>query len=145
MATQPQTPTLGPPGTLGPAARTRNAAPGLNVLLVEDNPGDARLIREMLAEASHTPTCLVHRDRLGSALQRLREPGIDAVLLDNMAATQLREAVELVGGRAVVEASGGVSLSNVNEIAATGVDVISVGWITHSAPVLDLGMDVPVG
>ena len=82
MATQPQTPTLGPPGTLGPAARTRNAAPGLNVLLVEDNPGDARLIREMLAEASHTPTCLVHRDRLGSALQRLREPGIDAVLLD---------------------------------------------------------------
>jgi signal transduction histidine kinase/DNA-binding NarL/FixJ family response regulator len=56
--------------------------PGLSVLLVEDNPGDARLIREMLAEASHTPTRLVHLDHLGAALQRLREPGIDVVLLD---------------------------------------------------------------
>jgi nicotinate-nucleotide pyrophosphorylase len=45
-------------------------------------------------------------------------------------------------GRAAVEASGGVSLANVNEIASTGVDLISVGWITHSAPILDLGMDV---
>jgi len=65
----------------------------------------------------------------------------DAVLLDNMNPAQLAEAVKIVGGRAITEASGGVSLENVAAIAASGVDLISIGWLTHSAPVLDIGLD----
>jgi nicotinate-nucleotide pyrophosphorylase (carboxylating) len=67
---------------------------------------------------------------------------VDAVLLDNMDAATLARAVKLVGGRIVTEASGRVGESTVREIAATGVDYISSGWITHSAPILDLGLDV---
>jgi len=70
------------------------------------------------------------------------EPGVDAVLLDNMTPAQMREAVRMVNGRALVEASGRIRLENVNAVAATGVDLISAGWITHSAPALDLGLDV---
>ena len=60
-----------------------------------------------------------------------------------MSPAQLAEAVEMVGGRAITEASGGVSLDNVAQIAASGVDLISIGWLTHSAPVLDIGLDFP--
>jgi nicotinate-nucleotide pyrophosphorylase (carboxylating) len=63
------------------------------------------------------------------------------VLLDNMDVTVLRQAVEMVGGRALTEASGGVNLETVRAIAETGVDLISVGALTHSAPILDLGLD----
>jgi nicotinate-nucleotide pyrophosphorylase (carboxylating) len=56
----------------------------------------------------------------------------------------LREAVALVGGRAVTEASGGITPANAAEVAATGVDVISLGWLTHSAPALDVALDVVV-
>jgi nicotinate-nucleotide pyrophosphorylase (carboxylating) len=66
---------------------------------------------------------------------------IDAVLLDNMSPKQLQEAVRIVGGRVVTEASGGVTADNVAAIAACGVDVISVGALTHSAPALDIGLD----
>ena len=66
---------------------------------------------------------------------------IDVVLLDNMPPATLKLAVEKVAGRFVTEASGGVTLSTIAAIAATGVDVISVGWITHSAPILDIGLD----
>jgi nicotinate-nucleotide pyrophosphorylase (carboxylating) len=65
----------------------------------------------------------------------------DRVLLDNMRPEVLREAVRMVGGRIVTEASGGVTRENIREIAETGVDVISVGWITHSAPQLDIALD----
>ena len=68
--------------------------------------------------------------------------GVDAVLLDNMTPEQLREAVRRVNGRAVTEASGGITLASVQAVAASGVDIISVGWLTHSAPILDLGLDV---
>jgi nicotinate-nucleotide pyrophosphorylase (carboxylating) len=81
-------------------------------------------------------------EQLDEALALLPTLPIDAVLLDNMSVETLKKAVDKVGGRIVTEASGGVTLKNVNEIAATGVDVISVGWITHSAPVLDIGVDV---
>jgi nicotinate-nucleotide pyrophosphorylase (carboxylating) len=70
--------------------------------------------------------------------------GADIVLLDNMTPDQLREAVARIGGRMLAEASGGVTLANVKEIAETGVDMISTGWITHSAPVLDLGLDIEI-
>ncbi len=66
---------------------------------------------------------------------------IDAVLLDNMTPETLRKAVKLVDGRMTTEASGGVNLDTVRAIAETGVDLISVGALTHSAPVLDLGLD----
>jgi nicotinate-nucleotide pyrophosphorylase (carboxylating) len=63
-------------------------------------------------------------------------------MLDNFTVEQLREGVALIGGRAIVEASGGVNLDTVAAIAQTGVDVISVGALTHSARALDLGLDV---
>jgi nicotinate-nucleotide pyrophosphorylase (carboxylating) len=69
------------------------------------------------------------------------DAGADAVLLDNMAPARLREAVTLARGRAVTEASGGVNIGNVREIAQTGVDVISVGALTHSAPCADIALD----
>ncbi len=68
--------------------------------------------------------------------------GADAVLLDNMVPAMLREAVAMVGGRAVTEASGGITPQTAPAIAETGVDLLSVGWLTHSAPVLDLGLDI---
>ena len=67
---------------------------------------------------------------------------VDAVLLDNMPPGLLKQAVTLVAGRCHTEASGGITLANVREIAATGVDSISLGWLTHSAKSLDLGLDI---
>ena len=77
-------------------------------------------------------------------LDQLREAlslGVDAVLLDNMGPELLREAVALVDGRAVTEASGRITPATAPAIAATGVDLISIGWLTHSASVLDIGLD----
>jgi nicotinate-nucleotide pyrophosphorylase (carboxylating) len=71
--------------------------------------------------------------------------GVDAVLLDNMTIEQLRRAVDLTGGRAVTEASGRITPETAPAIAATGVDLISIGWLTHSAPVLDIGLDFRPG
>ena len=68
--------------------------------------------------------------------------GVDAVLLDNMDPETLACAVRTVGGRAVTEASGRITAETIGAVAASGVDLISVGSITHSAPVLDLGLDV---
>jgi nicotinate-nucleotide pyrophosphorylase (carboxylating) len=69
------------------------------------------------------------------------DAGADVIMLDNMQPVELRQAVQLVGGRAVTEASGGVTLDTVRTIAQTGVDWISVGALTHSAPALDLALD----
>ncbi|MGI8402152.1 MAG: carboxylating nicotinate-nucleotide diphosphorylase [Gemmatimonadaceae bacterium] len=69
------------------------------------------------------------------------DAGADVIMLDNMSLTEMREAVKLVEGRAVVEASGGVTLETVKAIAETGVNWISVGALTHSAPALDLALD----
>jgi nicotinate-nucleotide pyrophosphorylase (carboxylating) len=66
----------------------------------------------------------------------------DAILLDNMDPDTLARAVRQIGGQATTEASGRVTLDTAPAIAASGVDLISVGWITHSAPILDLGLDV---
>jgi nicotinate-nucleotide pyrophosphorylase (carboxylating) len=77
-------------------------------------------------------------DQLAEAL----EVGVDAVLLDNMTPETMRRAVAMVDGRAIIEASGRISLETAPAIAATGVDLISSGWITHSAPILDLGLDI---
>ena len=66
---------------------------------------------------------------------------VDAVLLDNMTLEDLRRAVAMVGDRAITEASGRIAPATAAQVAATGVDLISVGWLTHSAPVLDIGLD----
>jgi len=78
-----------------------------------------------------------------ATLDELREAldaGVSRILLDNMSTADLREAVELAGGRAELEASGGITLDNVREVAETGVDYISVGALTHSAPALDVSL-----
>jgi nicotinate-nucleotide pyrophosphorylase (carboxylating) len=69
----------------------------------------------------------------------------DVILLDNMSCDEMRGCVELVGGAAIVEASGGITLANVREVAETGVDWISIGALTHSAPALDLALDFRAG
>ena len=74
-------------------------------------------------------------------LQEAMTLPVDAVLLDNMGHDILRQAVEIVGGRAITEASGRIRPDTAPAIAATGVDLLSVGWLTHSAQVLDIGLD----
>ena len=83
----------------------------------------------------------VEADTLEQAEQAARA-GADVILLDNMPLALLRAAVQLVGGRAKTEASGGVNLSNVRAIAETGVDFISVGALTHSARAVDIALDL---
>ena len=78
-------------------------------------------------------------------LKEALEGGADIILLDNMNVDEIRSCVEVVGGRALVEASGGVTLDNVRAIAATGVDYISIGRLTHSAPSLDISLEVGEG
>ena len=75
-------------------------------------------------------------------LDEVLEVGADAILLDNMSPDTLAEAVRRVNKRALTEASGRVTVATAPAIAAAGVDLISTGWITHSAPILDLGLDV---
>jgi nicotinate-nucleotide pyrophosphorylase (carboxylating) len=82
----------------------------------------------------------VEADTLAQVAQAVAA-GADVIMLDNMPPVRLRQAVRLVAGRALTEASGGVNLKTVRAIAATGVDYISVGAITHSARAVDIGLD----
>ncbi len=80
------------------------------------------------------------------SIEQLREALLekpDVILLDNMNPAQLAEAVKIVDGRAITEASGGVSLETAAAVAASGVDLIAIGWLTHSAQTLDIGLDFP--
>jgi nicotinate-nucleotide pyrophosphorylase (carboxylating) len=96
-----------------------------------------------IARLSHTTHVEVEVDRLDQ-IEAVLAAGIGTIMLDNFSLDDLRRGVEQVGGRATVEASGGVSLETVRAIAETGVDVISVGALTHSARALDLGLDVRI-
>ena len=98
-------------------------------------------VRACRANAGHLVKIEVEVDTLSQLREALETP-IDAVLLDNMTPDELREAVELVDGRVLTEASGTVTAEKIVAIAASGVDLISSGWITHSAPALDLGLDI---
>ena len=91
----------------------------------------------------HTTHIEVEVDRLDQ-IEPVLAAGVDTIMLDNFSLEDLRTGVAQVAGRAVVEASGGVSLETVRAIAETGVDVISVGALTHSARALDLGLDIRV-
>jgi nicotinate-nucleotide pyrophosphorylase (carboxylating) len=79
-------------------------------------------------------------DTLGQ-LEEALAVGADAVLLDNMTTDDLRRAVTMVGGRAITEASGRITQATALDVAATGVDLISIGWLTHSVTALDVGLD----
>ena len=93
------------------------------------------------AAVGHLVVVQLEVDHLGQIPEALAA-GVDVILLDNMGPEVLREAVELIGGRAVTEASGGITLAGAHDIAASGVDVISVGWITLSVPRLDVALDL---
>jgi nicotinate-nucleotide pyrophosphorylase (carboxylating) len=112
-----------------------------NHLVVAGGVGEA--VRRAKAAVGHLVKVEVEVTSLAEVQEAL-DAGAEVVLLDNMTPQQLREAVALVGGRAVTEASGGITPANAAEVAATGVDVISLGWLTHSAPALDVALDVVV-
>jgi nicotinate-nucleotide pyrophosphorylase (carboxylating) len=98
-------------------------------------------LREVRARIGHTVHLEVEVDRLDQ-IGAVLAAGVDTIMLDNFSVGELRDGVALVGGRASVEASGGVNLDTVRAIAETGVDLISVGALTHSTRSLDLGLDV---
>lgn len=124
----------------------RNHRTGLfDAILIKDNHivaagGLSKAVEAARAHAGHMVKLEVEVDTLEQLHEALAYD-IDAVLLDNMPPAVLREAVALVGGQILTEASGGVDLSSVRAIAESGVDLISIGALTHSAPVLDLGLD----
>lgn len=97
-------------------------------------------VQSVRASVGHLVAIEVEVDTLDQLRELLQSP-VDVVMLDNMPPIMLREAVALIDGRMTIEASGNVTLSTVRDIAKTGVDTISAGWITHSAPTLDLGLD----
>ncbi len=101
-------------------------------------------LRRARAELPHTTHIEVEVDRLEQLDAVLAADAAGTIMLDNFSLDELRRGVEVVAGRAVVEASGGITLDTIADVAATGVDVISVGALTHSVRALDLGLDVVV-
>jgi nicotinate-nucleotide pyrophosphorylase (carboxylating) len=102
------------------------------------------LTEDLLAARSalpHTTHVEVEVDRLDQ-IQAVLAAHVDTILLDNFSIEDLRTAVLQINGRALTEASGGITLDRIREIAATGVDLISVGALTHSVRALDLGLDI---
>jgi len=154
-------------GTKARIVCTRKTTPGLRILekeavrlggganhrfglddamLIKDNHialagGVGPALERARAHAGHLVKIELEVDTLDQLAEAL-EIGVDAVLLDNMDPATLRRAVAMVDGRAVTEASGRITQESAPAIAASGVDLISSGWITHSAPILDLGLDV---
>jgi nicotinate-nucleotide pyrophosphorylase (carboxylating) len=155
-----------PPGSRTRITDTRKTTPGLRALeryavrcggghnhrddlssavLIKDNhiaaAGGVRIaIERARAHAPHTSRIECEVESF-EQLEEALEAGVDVVLLDNFDDAMLARAVEKVAGRAMVEVSGGVTLERVGAIAAAGVDVISAGELTHSAPAVDLALD----
>lgn len=152
-------------GTKATILDTRKTAPGLRTLdklAVQLGGGqnhrtglfDMVLIKDNHIDFAGSITAAVHRVRAGGTtlpievetrtLENVREAldlGVERILLDNMSAETMRQAVELTNGRAKLEASGNVTLENVFEVARTGVDYISVGALTHSPRVFDVSLE----
>ena len=112
-------------------------------VITADGTGLTEALRRAMTRLPHTTHVEVEVDRVDQ-IEPVLAAGVDTIMLDNFSLDDLRRGVALVGNRATVEASGGVSLESVRAIAETGVDVISVGALTHSAPSLDLGLDLVV-
>ncbi len=116
-----------------------------DAILIKDNHvaacgGVGEAVRRARAAAGHLTMVEVEIDGLDQLAEAL-EAGPDVIMLDNFSLADLRQAVTVTAGRVTLEASGGVDLTTVRAIAETGVQVISVGALTHSAPVLDIGLD----
>lgn len=119
-----------------------------DAILIKDNHiavagGVAAALRAAKQKIGHLVKIEIEVDTLDQLHEALSE-GVDVVLLDNMSIPQLAEAVRMINKQALSEASGGISLDTVAAVAETGVNLISVGALTHSAPVLDLGLDIHI-
>jgi nicotinate-nucleotide pyrophosphorylase (carboxylating) len=117
-----------------------------DAMLIKDNHvvmagSVTKALERAKAAAGHLVKIELEVDTLDQLAEAM-ECGVDAVLLDNMGPDTLRRAVDMVRGRAITEASGRITVETAPAIAAAGVDLISSGWITHSAPILDLGLDI---
>jgi len=116
-----------------------------DAVLIKDNHvaiagGIRPAVERVRAGVGHLVKIELEVDTLAQ-LEEALSLGVDAVLLDNMGPDMLRPAVRMVDGRAITEASGGIRPDTAAAIAATGVDLLSLGWLTHSATVLDIGLD----
>jgi nicotinate-nucleotide pyrophosphorylase (carboxylating) len=114
-------------------------------VLIKDNHivaagGIANAVRRARATAHHLLKIEVEAKELTQVAEALAA-GADVIMLDNMSLETMRKAVEMIGVRAITEASGGVNLATIADIARTGVNLISVGALTHSAPALDISLD----
>ena len=105
--------------------------------------GIGDVVRKAHSGASHTIKVEIEVETI-EQLEEVLNAGADLVLLDNMSPEQMRTAVKIAKGRAIVEASGGITLETVRAIAETGVDIISVGALTHSAPAMNIGLDMAI-
>jgi nicotinate-nucleotide pyrophosphorylase (carboxylating) len=117
-----------------------------DAVLIKDNHriiagGITEAVRRVRKHTGHMVKIEVEVDTLRE-LEEALGVGVDAILLDNMPVDMLAEGVRLAKGKALTEASGGVTPANAAAIAATGVDLLSVGWLTHSAPALDVSLDL---
>ncbi len=120
-----------------------------DAVLIKDNHiavcgGIREALRAAKAFVGHLVKVEIEVDTL-EQLQEVLDEGADFCLIDNMSVDMMREAVKLSAGRVKLEASGGVNLDTVKAIAETGVDLVSSGALTHSAPILDLGLDIEIG
>lgn len=120
-----------------------------DAILIKDNhvaiAGSVReAVERARAHAGHLVKIELEVDSLGQ-LDRALELGVDAILLDNFPLDDLRTAVERAAGRAILEASGGITPDTAPAVASTGVDLLSLGWLTHSVVALDVGLDVEAG
>lgn len=125
----------------------RNHRMGLyDAVMIKDNHikvagGIKEAVRMTRNEISHTVKIEVETETLDQVKEAL-EAGADIIMLDNMSIEMIKEAVALIGGRAIVEASGGVTKERLPAIAKAGVDIISIGALTNSAPILDISLDI---
>jgi nicotinate-nucleotide pyrophosphorylase (carboxylating) len=120
-----------------------------DAVLIKDNHiavvgGISAALDQARMLAGHTKKIEIEVDNIKQLEQVLKHGGADIVLLDNFTLANLKKAVSLAKGQVILEASGGVNLETVKAIAKTGVDMISVGALTHSAPQVDIGLDIEI-
>jgi len=120
-----------------------------DAMLIKDNHiavagGISAVLERARGSAGHLVKIEIEVDGLDQLAEVLAIGLADAVLLDNMSIADMRKAVEMVGGRLPLEASGGITLDTIEAVASTGVDYASSGWITHSAPNLDVALDIEI-
>jgi len=118
-----------------------------DAILIKDNHiaiagGITAVLKRAKAVAGHLVKIEIEVDTLDQLTEVLGAGGADVALLDNMSPADMRKAVEMVAGKLVLEASGGITLETAAAVAATGVDYLSSGAITHSAPNLDVALDI---